>query len=530
MNQQSENIINRLKILSKLDKEGILRPEVVMKKQEQLIDALFETEINVNESNFLLSQMEEMPQIVHDTLNINCMKGEWLRKPKGGTTVVFIHGIFSSGDRCWLNDNGTYWPKLLANEEKYSEIGIYIYTYKTGISSGSYNLNDVVDDLKERLERLDAVFESEEVVFICHSMGGIIARKFILERFFYFPKSLRKLGLFLLASPSLGSQYANQLNLFAKLLGNTQAEALKLSQNNTWLNDLDKAFINLYQSDKVNIVGKELVEDVFFSFKGFFFPSVVQPLSGAKYFSEPYKVPNSNHLTIPTPANKNAVQHLLLCKFLEDFFLKRHDNQSVKDSQLDSKINPLTETIDSHIDKILFEKHIQTFDRYAFKISCINELSIEELIKNIDMTNIAIDLGKFYVTEGILIDSYSPKRFFKTQVYRSIVSMVQDQLVQLKYQANKYRSDFKELFPSSSHKDTFYDMFSVIIDSENKEIIRSFMKNMDKIDLCRNDIFNILNQLPIEAKFDLIELSSNILRSGQKGGSRIKKEFWLVDN
>ena len=50
------------------------------------------------------------------------MNGEWLREPKNGTAVVFVHGVLSSADHCWpsadhcwQNANGAYWPSLLAN-------------------------------------------------------------------------------------------------------------------------------------------------------------------------------------------------------------------------------------------------------------------------------------------------------------------------------------------------------------------------------------------------------------------------------
>ncbi|MFW5640274.1 MAG: hypothetical protein ACOC0H_03815 [Thermodesulfobacteriota bacterium] len=46
------------------------------------------------------------------------MKGTWIQKPKGETTVVFVHGILSSGEACWRNRNGAYWPELLKNENK----------------------------------------------------------------------------------------------------------------------------------------------------------------------------------------------------------------------------------------------------------------------------------------------------------------------------------------------------------------------------------------------------------------------------
>ena len=105
------------------------------------------------------------------------MQGTWIRKPKNDTSIVFVHGILSNGETCWKHKNGTYWPKLLESEPKLGAIGIYVYTYETGLFSGSYSLNDVVDDFKERFLTLDKLADSQRIVFVCHSMGGIVVRK-----------------------------------------------------------------------------------------------------------------------------------------------------------------------------------------------------------------------------------------------------------------------------------------------------------------------------------------------------------------
>src|ERR1700686_1373141 len=109
------------------------------------------------------------------------MQAAWIRKPQADTSVVFVHGILSSGEACWRHTNGSYWPELLEGQEGFSSLGIYVFTYHTGIFSGSYRLSDIVDALKEHM-RLDGVLESSQLIFVCHSMGGIVARKFVLER------------------------------------------------------------------------------------------------------------------------------------------------------------------------------------------------------------------------------------------------------------------------------------------------------------------------------------------------------------
>jgi tetratricopeptide (TPR) repeat protein len=73
------------------------------------------------------------------------MHGKWIRKPSSDSVMVFIHGILSSGEACWLNsESGCYWPELLSSEDKLFPIGIYVFTYQTDIFSAGYRISDVV--------------------------------------------------------------------------------------------------------------------------------------------------------------------------------------------------------------------------------------------------------------------------------------------------------------------------------------------------------------------------------------------------
>ncbi|MCI0690833.1 alpha/beta fold hydrolase [candidate division KSB1 bacterium] len=245
------------------------------------------------------------------------MHGEWLHKPENNTAVVFVHGILSSGETCWQNKNGAFWPALLQREPDLNGLGIYVYSYRTDIFSGNYQLGNVVDDLKERM-RLDEVLQNQRLIFVCHSMGGIVVRQYLVTRALDLIEANIDIGLFLVASPALGSEYANWLSLFANIFGNSQAEALRFAQDNAWLNDLDKNFMNLKAAGKLQLSGKELIEDNFIILKKFFRKQVVEPFSGARYFGEPYKVPHSDHFSIAKPENKQAIQHRLFVQFSKE--------------------------------------------------------------------------------------------------------------------------------------------------------------------------------------------------------------------
>jgi pimeloyl-ACP methyl ester carboxylesterase len=271
------------------------------------------------------------------------MRGQWTRPPAqdGTTTVVFVHGILSAGETCWRNDNGTTWPTLLLNEPDIQEVGVYVYSYATDVFSGTYRLGDVVDDLKERLT-LDRLLDAQNLIFVCHSMGGLVVRKLLVERAADFIDRGTVCGLFLVASPSLGSRYADWLSRLAVALGHAQAKALRFSQENDWLQDLDKEFQNLKGSGRLTIVGKELVEDKFVILRRLLKRQVVEPFAGARYFPEHYKVPGSDHFSICKPAAADAIQHRLLCEFIRSVAKTDQPGGLSRPAASDLTVSPLS--------------------------------------------------------------------------------------------------------------------------------------------------------------------------------------------
>lgn len=262
------------------------------------------------------------------------MKGTWI-KELGDTAspvaVVFLHGVLSDGEACWRHENGTYWPELLSNHQTMADVGIYEFTYHTNIFSGSYNLGDVVNALKECMH-LDGVNQARKIVFVAHSMGGIVARRYIVQRSDELVARGAQLGLFLIASPSWGSPYATWLDPLARFMGHAQGQALAFCQNNVWLNDLNSDFRNLLALRKLVIHGRELVEDQFVVFKRWFrFEQVVPSFSGATYFGEALKVPLSDHFSIAKPEGAHALQHRTLCDFVEDVVRQKGNSSNVWD-------------------------------------------------------------------------------------------------------------------------------------------------------------------------------------------------------
>lgn len=276
--------------------------------------------------------------------------GKWFRETESDTVVIFIHGLLSNTHECWTNtETGSFWPTLLATKPDIqqtqrtpalSDISIYTFEYPTTINSGSYSIQDAVELLSEYMIKLDYVMEKRRLIFVGHSMGGIVARKFITHNQRKLTNHI--LGVFLVASPTLGSEYANWLTSLAGALGHTQLKALRFCEKNEWLTTLDHEFRSLHQNDDgLNISGKEVYEDVPVKFIGIqipFMKPIVGEFSAAICFADALKIGGADHISISKPKNETDDVHRVLCSFIAEIICEipklKHKPNAESNSEL----------------------------------------------------------------------------------------------------------------------------------------------------------------------------------------------------
>ena len=104
--------------------------------------------------------------------------GTWRRKATSDSAIVFVHGLNSSSEDCW-GEGQDSWPSLVEQEQELKTAGIYTFSYETGIFSGSYTLGDAVEALRAYLD-LDLLPSMRRLLFLCHSMGGIVVRQYLV--------------------------------------------------------------------------------------------------------------------------------------------------------------------------------------------------------------------------------------------------------------------------------------------------------------------------------------------------------------
>jgi hypothetical protein len=250
--------------------------------------------------------------------------------PKSKTTFVFAHGIFSSSQGCWLRDDANgpkrtaFWPDLVASDPRLENPSVYLGGYFTAADSGAYGIRDCAAQLFRNLSIPDTtykqtVIDSDNIIFVCHSTGGIVVRYMLLENAEQFRG--KKVGLVLMASPSLGSDYANYFGFLADVYNNRLAQQLR--RDDPVLTDLDKRFKTfVYSQQGFQLVGTEAWESKFILHKKWFPDTrrVVDEFSAARYFDSGTQIASVDHFSIVKPASIQDDSHV----FLVNYYLTKY--------------------------------------------------------------------------------------------------------------------------------------------------------------------------------------------------------------
>ena len=93
--------------------------------------------------------------------------------------IVFVHGLHGSRES-WRASNGAYWPDMVRTDPRFAYSDVEVAEYPTPASNGRMSSVQLADILWTRLKQ-DHVWEHREVVFIAHSLGGILVEEMLLR-------------------------------------------------------------------------------------------------------------------------------------------------------------------------------------------------------------------------------------------------------------------------------------------------------------------------------------------------------------
>jgi pimeloyl-ACP methyl ester carboxylesterase len=146
--------------------------------------------------------------------------------------IVFVHGLH--GDReTWRASNGAYWPQLVETDPHFQRSDVVVAEYPTPSTHGQFSTEQLAQILFERLNQ-QKVWEHREVVFVAHSLGGILTEEMLLRH----PDAAAHVPFIVsYATPHEGSFVANLAQIYDS---DPLLSDLRASNDNSFLMDLEQ--------------------------------------------------------------------------------------------------------------------------------------------------------------------------------------------------------------------------------------------------------------------------------------------------
>ncbi|MEO8383250.1 MAG: alpha/beta fold hydrolase [Acidobacteriota bacterium] len=122
--------------------------------------------------------------------------------------IVFIHGVIGDGTSTWTNTTtGAYFPALVSDDHTFDGVDIWAHEFDSPKLRRSYTIDELADHLRKYLNNDNVIANHRQVVFVCHSLGGLIARAYLLKYRDLSPDRVPMIYFF--STPTTGSDLAN---------------------------------------------------------------------------------------------------------------------------------------------------------------------------------------------------------------------------------------------------------------------------------------------------------------------------------
>ncbi len=141
-------------------------------------------------------------------------RSAYVRQRSKDSVIVFVHGVFGDSRETWTNATSkAYWPQLMTADPFFDSFDIYTYSYPSPARGNTYTNDELVEDMRRDLEDASVFQTHKRVIFLCHSMGGIVVRAFLTR---YQPLASKVPMIYFFSTPTTGAEIA----ALAKLLSN----------------------------------------------------------------------------------------------------------------------------------------------------------------------------------------------------------------------------------------------------------------------------------------------------------------------
>jgi tetratricopeptide (TPR) repeat protein len=217
-------------------------------------------------------------------------------KSPGSPVIIFLHGVLGDSNTTW-SDGNAYWPELLTKDDAFSGTSIFVHQYKTEMfKRGQLNIDELAEELKVRLDA-HGVMQHGQLIFIAHSMGGLIARTLLLK---YSDVAHKTRFIFFLSTPTSGATIANWAELVSSR--NPQFREMRWMKSSDFLANIQRNWMAKGYTCTISSYCLYEKEETYATL-------VVDQGSASSLCNKPLVPVQADHIGIAKPSNQSAVQY-----------------------------------------------------------------------------------------------------------------------------------------------------------------------------------------------------------------------------
>ncbi|KAK0721186.1 hypothetical protein B0T21DRAFT_48645 [Apiosordaria backusii] len=190
--------------------------------------------------------------------------------------IIFVHGLGGSSRKTWSwnRDPNIFWPSWLHHEEGLSQYRVFSFGYNANFRESGTPLS-ILDFSKSLLVRMKAYGKGRDdsaaiglrpIVFVAHSMGGLVVKKALLlgKNHDEYSGLMSKVhGIMFLSTPHRGSSHAATLNSMLSVIGSSpKVYVAELNPSSTSIEDINEQFrgicgswqlVSLYETQQTRL-------------------------------------------------------------------------------------------------------------------------------------------------------------------------------------------------------------------------------------------------------------------------------------
>lgn len=242
---------------------------------------------------------------------INTTAPHWVnqRTPHADIALVFVHGIFGDTLGTWQSKRGSFFDLLAVDDDIGPKVDMYAFGYTSKmLGEGSFGIDEAANTLYARLET-SGVLEYPAVVFINHSMGGLVVMQLLSQHLEMIPQVP---SVVFFSTPQTGADIARI--------------AQHISINETLRNMLpgdSNAFIRTLD-DRWKAIDPAIRPRVYCAYEKLdtFGIKIVDWAAGTRHCDGPALAINANHISIVKPDDANHDSFLVVQRAVKPLLKK----------------------------------------------------------------------------------------------------------------------------------------------------------------------------------------------------------------